>query len=269
MAETRLLLNEQNKPVVGRINSALKTTDEMLAHPAYKKYATGLLLRARLKTYLMELEMDTFKSDALTEDAALSSTKIGEISDDINAALVVDPNLVRFIRFRSLSLNYIDESAPANLVKLKAIALADRSKEKALLADINAALGKLEIELKDTLRPLLRDGKIVQAKIERQMARAMRAGVGEALLNDQIVAARAGHKTVAAAKDLFPLFQNVVNSAIGIGKLHTAELYLMELKTEFMDKKSDALTVEQQKFVTDAIQSLKTERLADVMFDVI
>ncbi len=269
MAEARLLLNQLEKPVVERLESSLKATDAMLAHESYQKYATGLLLRARLQTYLLELKIDTFTSDALDEGAVIAMEESKAIAEDVNAALVIDPNLVRFIRFRSLSLDDVDASTASKLVQLQAVAAAERPKQDALLKDINGALEKLEIELKETIRPLLRDEKLVQAKVERQLARAIRAGVGESVLAEQITRARESRGKGAAASELFPLYQNVINSAIGIGKLHTAEIYLNEIQTAFIEKSPNALSDEQKKFVTDTIGVLRKERLADVMFDVI
>ena len=274
MAETRITLNRSGVPVIKRLNEALKSVEEMLSHSSYKKYATAILLRARLKTYLLELKTDTYLAEALSEADAIEQSQ--DIGNDITNALVIDPNLVRFIRFRSLSLSDVELGQspkiglPQKLMTFANLAAADRAKNTALGNELNSAIARLEIELKDTIRPLLKDEKLVRAKVERQILRALKIDAGEATLKSQIGLAR---KTRASGKtsvaDLFPQYQKVIETAISLDNLHTAELYLEEVKNAYIKDSPQALSEDQKKFVDEKQKLLGSERLADVMFDLI
>jgi len=227
MAELRMTLDDPSKDVKARLEAATKITTDFLTLKSYERYAPGLVLRAHLATYNLELA-NVSPLPPPSEADLLKSMK--DIQRDADAAFAADPDLVRYVRFRSASL-------PKDLlVILQQIHKTPAAQRKDLKqangrpsADVaNEQLDAFSRELADLVNPLLGVDTLVRAKVERQIYRAIRSDLGEVLFKEQVEVARKSKRGNETPLERYAKYTAAADLAVQIGKYHLAEAWLNE-----------------------------------------
>ena len=270
MAEIRLILDDQTRDVQARLTTAGQIVNELLSAKAYSRYAPGLLLRAQFTSAQFELRRDSFKykPDKVSEKDRISEETIrAAIQQDADAAFAADPELARYVRFRTASL-------PPDLVTvLKTIGTTPPDKRAALRNPAGTPLeataaSQLDLfahQLYDLVDPLLGIPSLTQAKVERQICRAIRLDLGEADLNQKITESRTKYDNGIAPEALLKLYLEIIESATNLGKPQLAEAWLAESQQLIMDHPSPFLDARNRP-LADQLKTIKKPEIASSMF---
>lgn len=224
MSQARISLNDGTKPIEARLKDVAAIADALLAVPDYRRYAPGLVLRSQVAVHLLELERDRLNS-SITDEVITERSK--KVTEDVEMASAADPNLARYMRFRSRPL---PNEVTKNILEWSKKSAQDRAAKEGgdLQTKVAKQINDYAAELERLIRPLLGVEVLSRAKVERQLLYAMRSGVGELQLKEQIEAARKSKRDGKAAAELYAAYKAVSDTAIVLGKLQLAEAWLNE-----------------------------------------
>lgn len=221
MAEAKLTLNDTTKSIKERFDLALNIVTELLSIEDYKRYASGLVLRSQLAAYMLELKTNVLES--VTDQTIIDTARI-QIKADVETAFAADPNLARYIRFKS---NPLPSVLTADLKTwIDRASLPDDTARALLSEKITEQFKEYATELEQIIKPLIGIDLLPKAKVERQLMYSMKATFGEDKLEAAIKQARKDRSDGKSPTLLLSSYKAIVATAIGIGKLHLAEVWL-------------------------------------------
>ncbi len=274
IASIRESLDAPGTEIKERLNAASKIVDSMLVKDSYADYAPGLVLKVELDALLHELRERSLDAPPPGPPADQQAAGVGAVPIALrptaDAAFAADPDLVRFVRFRSASL-------PVELVTLLRLwhgtppdqraALPAGSDGRPVRDAIKSGLNEFAQGLSSHIEPLLGVAPLVEAKVERQVALRIRADLGEATLLEQIEAARASKRGNADDLARFSSYRTVYKTASDIGKMHVADVWLQECQ-RLIKEHPDSISDELEKEVEADFNNVRKSKLSEAMFSV-
>ena len=272
MAEIRLELEKVNAGVGERLKKVESICNDILQTKPYRTYAPALALRSHVRALQLELEMRSLAEGPIkNEDAdnlpADEAKKLVPIQQDYTQAITADPNLMRFIRFRSYSM---PKELVDNLQKLKAIEAAKRAELKdsngqPLTVVTEEQLKIYASDLDALIRPLLGMDTLVRPKVEKQVFQRMRQELGERELREKVGIARMAKLNGENASEKYKKFVSVYEAAEALDKLHVAEAWLAETLKVIADAPA-SFTDGQEAMIAKKLEDLRSKPATSSLF---
>jgi hypothetical protein len=135
------------------------------------------------------------------------------------------------------ALQVIRAAPPQNKAAVKS---KTGDKEELALPLANRGLDQFAGQLSDLMRPVLNDEMLLRAKVERQIAQAIRLDLGENELKAAVEAARVSRRNGEPATQQYDKCLDAYRKAFDIGKIHIAEAWLTRARG-VVDESPDAI----------------------------
>jgi hypothetical protein len=271
MADIRLNLEESTTAIESRLKTAGDLCDELLSFSAYQTYAPALALRANIRALNLELKQRSLETGPIkNEDAAKMSEDEGKllapIQEDFTTAVAFDPDLMRFVRFRSLSMSkgLVDNLAKINETEAGKRAALKDDQGQSVVATAEEQLKQFAFELDGLVRPILGLDLVVRPKVEEQLFQRIRQELGERDLKVKVENARSGKLAGDKALDKYKKFDDVYALAEQLGKLHIAEAWLLEINN-VIDDAPESFKNDEKNQVAEKLKKLREADVAKTL----